>query len=114
MNHSCLGGKASIKSVTAKQRRDVYPDLLSRARSAEIVACDYLGAASTVVHFTDRASLMRAFRGSKSAKDSGWCFVGSSAFDGAFLDHRSSLRRFCVRLHGELRPGPYQLSRVGS
>jgi hypothetical protein len=114
VNHSCVGGRARIQRVTAEQASDLYHDLLPRARFAEIVACDDTGAVSIVVHFNDRASLVRAFRHSKNARDSGWCFVGSSAFDGGLLDHPSSLSRFCTRLHGKLRWGPYELSRTGS
>jgi hypothetical protein len=114
VNHSCIGHKASLQNVTATKRPDLYPDLLPRARSAELVACEDIGAVSVVLHFRDRVSLARAFRHSKSGKESGWCLVGSSAFDGALLDHRSSLRRYCARLHGTVRPGPYRLSQVDS
>lgn len=113
-NHSCIGGEASLQSVTAAERPDLYHDLLSRAQSAELVSCDDLGAVSIVLHFKSRARLVRAFQNSRSARTSGWCVVGSSAFNGALLDHRSSLRRYCARLHGTLRPGPYRLSQTGS
>jgi hypothetical protein len=113
-HHSCLNGEASRTGVSAVERPDLYPDLLPRARSAENVACDYGGEVSTVLHFNDRAALDSAFRRSRSARTSGWCVVGSSAFDGAFLDHPWSLRRYCAQLRGTVRPGPYQLSQTGS
>jgi hypothetical protein len=113
-HHSCLNGQASHKRVRAAERPDLYPDLLPRALSAEMVACDYGGEISTVLHFDDRAALGSAFRRSQSAKKSGWCVIGASAFDGAFLDHRWSLRRYCARLRGTVRPGPYLVSETGS
>jgi hypothetical protein len=113
-HHSCLDGKPSFDRFTAKERPDLYPDLLPRARSVENVACDYGGEVSTIVHFGNRHALRRAFRRSSSAKSSGWCVVDATAFDGAYLDHPWSLRYYCKRLHGELRPGPYQLSQTGS
>jgi hypothetical protein len=112
--HSCLNGHATIERFTAAERPDVYPDLLPRAHSVEMVACEDIGEVSTLVHFRDRAALDLAFRRSKSAKDSGWCVVGSSAFDGGYLDHRWSLRRYCTRLHGTVRPGPYLVSKTGA
>ena len=111
---SCLNGQVSRERVRAAERPDLYPDLLPRARSAENLACDHGGEVSTVMHFEDRTALERAFRGSRSARTSGWCVVGSSAFDGAFLDHRWSLRRYCARLGGTVRPGPYLVSQTGS
>jgi hypothetical protein len=113
-HHSCLNGQASRERVSAAERPDLYPDLLPRARSAENVACEYGGEVSTLMHFQDRAALERAFRRSRSARASGWCLVGASAFDGAFLDHRSSLRRYCARLGGTVRAGPYVVSQTGS
>jgi hypothetical protein len=113
-HHSCLNGQVSRTRVSAAERPDLYPDLLPRARSAENVACEYGGEVSTLVHFDDRAALESAFRRSRSARGSGWCVVGASAFDGAFLDHRWSLRSYCARLHGAVRPGPYVVSQTGS
>ena len=113
-HHSCLNGQASRTAVSAAERPDLYPDLLPRARSAENVACDDGGEVSTVLHFEDRAALESAFRRSRSAQTSGWCVVGPSAFDGAFLDHRWSLRRYCARLRGTVRPGPYLVSQTGA
>lgn len=106
-HHSCLNGEVSRTRVSAAERPDLYPDLLPHARSAENLACDYGGEVSTLMRFDDRAALETAFRRSRSARTSGWCVVGSSAFDGAFLDHRWSLRRYCARLGGTVRPGPY-------
>jgi hypothetical protein len=113
-HHSCLNGHATIKGFTAAQRPDLYPDLLPRAHSVQMVACDDGGEVSTLVHFEDRAALDVAYRRSKSARDSGWCVVGSSAFDGAYLDHPWSLRFYCRRLHGTVRPGPYVVSKTGA
>jgi len=113
-HHSCLNGEVSRESVSSAERPDLYPDLLPRARSAENMACDDGGEVLTLLHFDDRAALENAFRRSRSANTSGWCVVGSSAFDGAFLDHRRSLRRYCAHVHGTVRPGPYQLSQTGS
>jgi len=113
-HHSCLNGQVSHERVSAAARPDLYPDLLPRARSAENVACEYGGEVSTLMHFQDRAALESAFRRSRSARTSGWCLVGASAFDGAFLDHRWSLRRYCARLGGTVRPGPYLVSQTGS
>jgi hypothetical protein len=113
-HHSCLNGQASRERFTAAERPDLYPDLLPRARSVENVSCEYGGEVSTMVHFENRHELQRAFRRSSSAKSSGWCVVDASAFDGAYLDHPWSLRYYCNRLHGTLRPGPYQVSQTGS
>ena len=113
-HRSCLNGHATIERFAAAERPDLYPDLLPRAKTVENVACDYGGEVSTLVHFKDRAALDAAFRRSKSARNSGWCVVGSSAFDGAYLDHPWSLRRYCMRLHGTVRPGPYLVSQTGS
>jgi hypothetical protein len=112
-HHSCLNGKASHERLTATERPDLYPDLLPRVRSAEIVACEYGGEVSIVLHFKDRRALRRALSRSRSAKTSGWCVVDASAFDGALFDRASSLRRYCARLHGTVRSGPYQLSQTG-
>jgi hypothetical protein len=68
----------------------------------------------TIVHFEDRRALHSAFRRSSSAKASGWCVVDASAFDGASLDHPWSLRYYCNRLHGTVRPGPYIVSKTGA
>jgi hypothetical protein len=113
-HHSCLDGKPSFDRFTAKERPDLYPDLLPRARSVDNVSCEDLGEVSTMVHFENRHVLQRAFRLSSSAKSSGWCVVDATAFDGAYLDHPWSLRYYCHRLHGELRPGPRQVSETGS
>jgi hypothetical protein len=113
-HHSCLNGQASRERLTAAERPDLYPDLLPRARSVENVSCDYGGEVSTMVHFEDRRALQRAFRRSSSAKASRWCVVDATAFDGAYLDHPWSLRYYCTRLHGTVRPGPYIVSKTGA
>src|SRR4051812_22898270 len=113
-HHSCLNGQASRERFTAAERPDLYPDLLPRARSVEMVSCEYGGEVSTMVHFEDRRTLQRAFRRSSKAKSSGWCVLGASAFDGAYLDHPWSLRYYCNRLHGTVRPGPYLVSQTGA
>jgi hypothetical protein len=113
-HHSCLNGQASREHFTAAERPDLYPDLLPRARSVENVSCEYGGEISTMVHFNDRRALQRAFRRSNSAKTSGWCIVDTSAFNGGYLDHPWSLRYYCNRLHGTVRPGPYIVSKTGA
>jgi hypothetical protein len=103
-NPHCLDGQASIETVRAADRPDLYPDLLPAARSAHMVACEHLGAVSLVVEFRSRAELERALGRSRSARRRAWCEVGAGAFDGKFLDRPTDLARFCRELHGTLRP----------
>jgi hypothetical protein len=101
---SCLGGAASRTTVRASERPDLFPDLIPAARSAQVVACEHLGAVSVVLEFGSRGELERAFARSSSARSSGWCVVGAGAFSGRFLDRPADLARFCRELHGTVRP----------
>jgi hypothetical protein len=97
---SCLMKR---EPVSAASRPDIYPDLLSRADSGVMVACDFGGPFTVVLGFGSRERLERAFAHSRSAAHSGWCIAGDEAFDGRWLDP-GELRRFCGRLGGSLRP----------
>lgn len=101
--HTCLGGDPSHKRITAAERPDVYPDLLGRARSAEMISCDYLGESALVVYFSSPTAAKLAFAHSRSALTNRWCVVGSTAFNGDGLSRRH-FRRFCRKLGGTVRP----------
>lgn len=100
---SCIGGKASIRTLRASERPDLYPDLLPSTKSAQIVSCEDLGAVSVVVEFRSRVALKQAFARSRSARASSWCLVGTGAFDGPTLNHRTDLATYCRTLHGTVR-----------